>query len=147
MIHAYRLAVAAALVVIAIPFMVDQVRTAIYPDLEIQRTLTFPLSSGSPVPVTESSIVANEAPKAFDLATQAPVLAPVPEQLQGRRRERRDMRAAGGAGMAVGENGIGFGAAASLGGSVAVSKYSYAAIDPNAIITTGRACRDGNGGR
>jgi hypothetical protein len=65
-IHAYRLVVGAALVVIAIPFMVDQIRTAIYPDLEIQRTLTFPLSSGSPVVVSESSVVGNEAPSAFE---------------------------------------------------------------------------------
>ncbi len=137
-IHAYRLVVAAALVVIAIPFMVDQIRTAIYPDLEIQRTLTFPLSVGSPVPVTESSVVSNEPPKAFDEAASAPVSAPVPEQLQARQMGRRDMGAAGGAGFVV-ENAIGapIRASATLGGAVAVSKYSYAAVDPNAIITTG----------
>jgi hypothetical protein len=40
---------AATFVVIAVPFMVDQVRTAIYPSLEIERTLALPLSSGSPL--------------------------------------------------------------------------------------------------
>src|SRR5258708_22889483 len=79
-IDAYRLVVGAALVVIAIPFMVDQIRTAIYPDLEIQRTLTFPLSAGSPVPVTESSVVSNEPPKAFDQESRdmaTPAAAPM----------------------------------------------------------------------
>jgi len=136
-IHAYRLTVAAALVVIAIPFMVDQIRTAIYPDLESQRTLAFPLSSGSPVPVTESSVVGNEAPKAFDQESRdmaTPAAAPMSRMQMA----RGDIGAAGGAGMAIRENAIGsFGASAKLLGSVAVSKYSYAAVDPNAIITTG----------
>jgi hypothetical protein len=35
------------------------------------------------------------------------------------------------------ENALGSFAASTLGGSVAVSKYSYATVDPNAIITTG----------
>ena len=136
-IHAYRLTVAAALVVIAIPFMVDQVRTAIYPDLESQRTLAFPLSSGSPVPVTESSVVGNEAPKAFDQESRD-MAAPAAVPMSRMQMARGEMAAAGGAGMAVGENAIGsFGASARLGASVAVSKYSYAAVDPNAIITTG----------
>jgi len=44
-IQAYRLAAAALFVVIAIPFMVDQVRTAIYPALAFERTLEFPLGA------------------------------------------------------------------------------------------------------
>jgi len=147
-IHAYRLAVAAVFVVIAIPFMVDQIRTAIYPALEVQRTLTFPLSTGSPVAVSESSIVGNEAPKAFDEERAVSAPAPMPLALprwSGRMQIERGvtnavggMGAAGGAGMVL-ENAIGssIGASATLGGSIAVSKYSYAAVDPNAIITTG----------
>jgi hypothetical protein len=136
MIHAYRLAAAAAFVVIAIPFMVDQIRTSIYPDLEIQRTLTLPLSSGSPIAVTESSIVGNKAPKAFDQAASAP--AAVPEQFAGRMQRFRDKKSrAGGMGVAVRENAIGSFRASTSGGSFAVSKYSYATVDPGAIITTG----------
>jgi len=135
-IHAYRLVVGAALVVIAIPFMVDEVRTAIYPDLEIQRTLTFPLSSGSPVVVSESSVVGNEAPSAFEAekAASAPISASGTSltQLQAYR-----TGAVPGMGMGVGGNALGSYAASSLGGSVAISKYSYAAVDPDAIVTTG----------
>jgi hypothetical protein len=45
---------------------------------------------------------------------------------------------AGGAGIVV-ENAMSspLRASATLGGSVAISKYSYAAVDPNAIVTTG----------
>jgi hypothetical protein len=133
-IHAYRLAAAAAFVVIAIPFMVDQVRTAIYPALEIQRTLTFPLSSGSPVAVSESSVVGNESPQAFNEPASAPARVPAVPMSLGK--VERATRAADARGL-IGENAIGSFASASLGGSVAVSKYSYAAVDPNAIITTG----------
>lgn len=136
-IHACRLAVAALLVVMAIPFMVDQIRTAIYPDLESQRTLTFPLSSGSPVPDIESSIVSNETPKALD-EERRDMAAPAAVPMSLGKMEGVGTGAAGGAGF-VPENAIGshVGASAALGGSVAVSKYSYAAADPNAIITTG----------
>jgi hypothetical protein len=123
-------------------FAVDPVRTAIYPALELQRTL--PLISGSPPFVFERA-VGKEVPQGVADETAASAPAPVPAngangaslaQLQ-----RPGMGAAivgamgtaAGTGMVV-ENGIG----APLGGSsLPVSRYSYAAVDPNAIITTG----------
>jgi hypothetical protein len=126
-IHAYRLVAAATFVVIAVPFMVDQVRTAIYPSLEIERTLALPLSSGSPLAITDGSVIGDESPKAFDEPASAPPPAVPMQTARG---------AASGMGIADGNVRRSF-QAWPLVGSSAESKYSYTAVDPNAIITTG----------
>jgi hypothetical protein len=129
-IQAYRLAAAAIFVVIAIPFMVDQVRTAIYPALGFERTLEFPLgvmlegggaqtpagNSGTPQGVAEGNGVA---------APASPLPPPMPQP------EERAL------GM-MSERAIGGVLAPELASKAASAlNYSYASVDPNAVITTG----------
>ncbi len=129
-IQAYRLAAAAAFVLIAAPFMVDQIRTAIYPALEFQRTLNFP----------ENLLKAKEeAAQAFGVGRAAPA---------GRFTERwlrpQLMHREAAVGQAITPMAASRGIAGALAGGEyraarppSPAAYSYAAIDPNAIITTG----------
>ena len=133
-IQAYRLAAAATFVVIAIPFMVDQVRTAIYPALEFERTLEFPVATTSPGAGTE-----NLAAIPQEIEQSPTVQAPVPPPLPAERRRSALMplqpRSIGaGAGATI----VGsLGTLSGYGGTTSAPAYSYATIDPNAVITTG----------
>ena len=133
-IQVYRLAAAAIFAVIAIPFMIDQVRTAIYPALEFQRTLEFPLGPASRRAGHENLVRAKEeAPQAFEEERAAPAVGfHKPLGLHEMQRGARG----GGAGAVVGSLATS-GVFQSAVGLPAPAAYSYAAIDPNAIITTG----------
>jgi hypothetical protein len=132
-IQAYRLAVAISFVVIAIPFMVEQVRTAIYPALE------FPMGAMPPGFGTEN-LAARAAPeeimeeKAISPPLPPPPLVPQAENLPARRYSRHGELSAG-AGAAIGGRYVPL--SSFRAGAVSALSYSYTAIDPNAVITTG----------
>jgi hypothetical protein len=140
-IQAYRLAVAAIFVVITIPFMVDQVRTAIYPALAFERTLEFPVSiwgsSGEENPGAGN--IGEPHGGAAGNALSSPESPPPPAPLAvGRLGGLMQMERA--------SNNMGEGA---IGGSVpapvpemasktaSAFNYSYASVNPNSVITTG----------
>ena len=108
-IQAYRLVAAVIFVMITIPFMINQVRVAIYPALE-------------PQPIELMSLAATGQGGAQNFVTTGIETAKVPEQAES---EAREIPSTASPSMSV--------------SSVASARpaYSFATIDPNATITTG----------
>ena len=113
-IQAYRLAAAVTFVVIAIPFMIDQVRVAIYPALQAEPTVMSLISGAATGQGGTENLAATG--EMSETASEAP--APEQQELPS----------------------VSMMATPALSVSAAQRKspvYSYANIDPNATITTG----------